>query len=1181
MNFTPAQQMAIDSRGALLVSAAAGSGKTAVLVERVVQCVLDRENPVDIDRMLVVTFTKAAAGEMRQRIRNRLAEEYQKDPSNTRLLRQQMLLQKANICTIDSFCKNLITEHFEVVDLSPDFTIISENTLKVLKKAARDETLELFFQTDTEGFTRLAEVLGADQDVKNLTDAMEQIYKHMQSMPFPEHWIAKVREDYQTFTCVENSVWGQMLFERAGRMVERGIASLTGVIDRVAADPVVEAKRGDLLRDALAQLQAVQEGLNQQNWDVVRDACQQLRPISFQTAQLRGKGFDVALKDLTVSCQGMMATVIKSLNKIFALTAEECGEECRLLTPHVSLLLDAVWEYRRRIDQKKMEQNALDFSDLEAIALRLLVEWQDGKVVATPLCEKLCEHYTYVMVDEFQDVNNLQSEIFHAISSNGRRLFAVGDVKQSIYRFRKANPGNFLRLMRTYPPYQPGEKSGRLVLDGNFRSRHGICQTVNAFFGLTMSEYMGDLDYDDEHCLRALGTFPDDPTPSVELSFYRSDQERSDIQMEADLIAAKIREAMTTPCVTEQGNLRTAKPGDCVILLRSLKNRAPQYVERLRQHGFSVMAEQDEPFFERQEVMWVLSLLQVLDNPTDDVAMLATLLSPWFGFTTDEMAQLRNRQRGVPLTVCLDRAADDGDVKAAKARRDMNRFRIKAATGSVDDLLGCIYDTYGVLSAVRVMENGNQCRNNLLALRELVKECVDNGYDRVDGFLRYVKKLQEEKTTVVVSSVVKDENAIRIMSIHHSKGLQFPICFVAGCGNGLNKLDSTAPILLDEQMGLGLTLTDDKWQMRRSTCMRQAVAAEVSRAGMSEELRVLYVAMTRGIDRLILLTALSNPEKAIAEAAVALDNSMLSDGRLDSELVLSASGYGQWLLWFALLHPSGGELQLLANSSQGYITTDSASCAIRLWHSGQIAPPPKRIWELMRETEGDPHILARLQSQLDYVHPYAPLQHMFAKRSVSQLVHHTPYIASYAKRAPRPSFLQEGGLSAAERGTALHTFMQYADYERAALDAADELARLVEHGFMTHQQADGVDLNKVTAFFAGSLYARMAVCDEVMREHRFMSQIPVTRLDPTLPRRFSEETVVVQGITDCVFMEQGKAVVVDYKTDRIKQPEELVERYGEQLRLYGHMLSQDLGLEVKELLLYSFCLDQTITVPMK
>ncbi len=1174
-NPTPAQEQAIQNRGALLVSAAAGSGKTAVLVERVVQCVMDTHRPVDIDRFLVVTFTNAAASEMRERIRRRLAEESAKDPDNLRLLRQQMLLQKANICTIDSFCKNLITEHFAALDLSPDFQLISANALTVLKQSAMDETLNFFFETRGEDFTRLAQTLGADQDVYHLQTAMEKIYSYLRSLPFPEDWSNKVCRSYRDFTTVEQSVWGKALMQRAHKTVSRSIRSLQGVLREIVADPKVQEKRGDLIRTALLQIEAVRTALDRQNWDETVSACKRLEPISYQGAALRGD-CDGQIKQMTVSAQTMVASLRDSLQKTFFMTAEECKQQCDLLAPLVELLLDAVWEYSRRIDAKKKEQNALDFSDLEYGALRLLVQSENGTAKPTAYGETLWQNYDYVMVDEYQDVNNLQSEIFHAISHGGENLFTVGDVKQSIYRFRKANPQNFMRMFRSYPDYDGQCSPAKLVLDGNFRSRQGICQTVNGLFSCIMSEYAGELDYDQNHALTALGSFPADSQPPVELAFIETDEQRASREIEADFIARRIVEATKTPCVTDDGALRPARYGDCVILMRSLKDKAEIYVERLRQHGIPAVAEQAGGFFDRPEVLQVISLLQTVNNPTDDVALLSCMMSGMFGFSADEVAGIRGKNKKIPLYLSVENAARQGNVKAQELLTTLGQLRVYGATVSTAQLLDEIYDRYGYLSAVRVMENGAQCRQNLLTLRELAAECDQNGFDRIDGFIRYLDKLKDQHADVGTSASTATD-AVRIMSIHHSKGLQFPICIVAGCSGRFNRSESTAPVLLDEQLGLGLTLTDDQKQMRTATCMRLAVAAENLRAEQSEELRVLYVALTRGIDRLIVTACIDHPEKTIADHAAALAGNVDEQGRLDPELVLSASSYQNLLLYFALLHPSGHLLRTHANTDFGFLNCDESHCTVSLMQSKEI-PSPADVTEEQVVFPSAEELTQTICQRLNYVDPYAPLQTVFSKRSVSQLVHGVQ--PQLQPRMPRPSFLQKDGLTAAERGTALHEFMQYADYANACCHMEEELHRLEQQNFLTARQVQCIQREKLQRFFGSTLYQRMSASPRVMREYRFMSAIPATRLDPTLPDRFSDEQVVVQGITDCVFEEDGALIVVDYKTDRVKTPQELIDRYALQLQLYAEMLTETLHKPVKELLLYSFALDTQVAVEL-
>ncbi len=1172
---TKEQKAAIDNRGAMLVSAAAGSGKTAVLVERVVQCVLDKEHPTDIDRLLVVTFTNAAAGEMRERIRRRLAQESANDPQNVRLLRQQMLLQKANICTIDSFCKNLITEHFAALDIAPDFRLISEQALTVLKNDAMDETLNLFFETRGEDFRLLSRVLGADQDVRNVKSAMQKIYSYLRSLPFPEEWSDAVRRAYHDFSSVEQSAWGKTLLTRGKRMVVRGIRNLQEVIVAVAEDEKIQEKRGTLLSAALLQLEQIHTAIEKEDWDGVVDACRLLEPINYKGASLRA-GCDEQVKQMTVAAQYMVGALRDALQKMFFLREEDCACQCRILAPLVDLLMDAVWEYSRRIEAKKKEQNALDFSDLEYGALRLLAHRENGVTELTDYGQTLWQNYDYVMVDEYQDVNNLQSEIFQVISHGGENLFTVGDVKQSIYRFRKANPGNFLRMFKQYPDYDGVCSPGKVVLDGNFRSRPAICHTVNALFSLIMSEYAGELDYDRNHALSPKGEFPLDDAPHAELAFLCGNDERNHRELEADFIARRIQEATETPCVSDGGNLRVAHYTDCVILLRSLKDKAEWYVNRLRQHGIPAVAEQSGGFFERVEVLHILSVLQAVNNPTDDVALLACMMSPLFGFTADDVAALRGADKKVPLMISAERAALAGEQKVSHLLHVLQHLRVYGATVSSAQLLDEIYDRYGYLSAVQVMENGDQCRQNLLTLREMAAECATNGFDRLDGFLRYVEKLKEEDADVGVN-VQGTVNAVRVMSIHHSKGLQFPICFLAGCSGRFNRTDAADPVLLDENLGLGLTLTDDTKQMRSATCMRLAVAAENRRAEQSEELRVLYVAMTRGIDRLIVTSYLQNPEKAITEHAMDLMGNVDQSGKLDPELVLSAGSYHSLLLYFALLHPAGHILRTYANTDMGFLEVDPTHCLITLADGADLAPPAEQQ-AAAREFPVNDALMHRLEKRLTYQDPYAPLQKFFSKRSVSQLTHHTQW--SEQAQLPRPSFLQKGGLSAAERGTALHTFMQYADYSAACADVEREITRLVSQKFITEQQADAIGREKLRHFFGSDLYARMAASNQVMREHRFMSALPVTELDSTLPETFAREHVVVQGIVDCVFREADGLVVVDYKTDRVETGEELVSRYAEQLRLYAKMLTETYQIPVKELLLYSFHLDTQVEVAL-
>ncbi len=1168
---TEAQKQAINSRGALLVSAAAGSGKTAALVEHIMQCILDPEESIDINRLLVVTFTNAAAAEMKERIGKRIQEELKNAPGSPRLIKQQMLLDKANISTIDAFCKNLITQHFEQLDLSPDFKIISETSLTLLKHAAMEETLNDYFENHPQETEYLAKLVGADNGTSRLEESITIIYNYIRSLPFPKQWTDSVCESYRQFDSVSTSLWGIPLMEKGATLVNSAVVTLEQGIKELEWEPDLNPKRVDRLQQGLDGLKKIQKSLQEQNWDDTVSLCNTCPAVNFQGANSP----DNAAKETSNNLQRLHKSTLATLKSWFFITQEECKEQCRLLAPAVSLLMDCVWEFSNRLDEKKKQQNTLDFSDIEYAALSLLVTLEDGKAVPTPLAEELSREFAYVMVDEFQDSNDLQTAIYKALSRNGETLFTVGDIKQSIYRFRKANPRNFLTMLDEYPLYDEIHYPGKVLFKGNFRSRPEVCETVNQLFTLVMSREAGDVDYDEDHELIPEQNFPPCHCPVV-LDFLERD-EREDAQLEADRIAQHIRKFMEAPCVTDDGALRPAKPEDCVILLRSNRTKAPVFVQRLQEHGIPAIAESSDGFFEKREIACVLDLLRTIDNPTDDVALLSTLLSPFFGFTAEEIAQIRLHGKRQSLISCVECHSKEGNQKATDFLTTVDRLRTQAVTQSPKELLQTLYRTYHYPALVQLWDKGDARKQNLLALLSLAEDCEQNGFDRLDGFLAYVTKLSKEERPFTPSVDTAGFRGVRVMSIHHAKGLQFPICFVAGCGARPNNQEYSNPVLLDEKLGVGFTLFNDDTQTKTTTFPREIIKAENKRSAFSEELRILYVAMTRAIDHLVLLSSLDDPVKSVEKSVLALTGQLEETGRIHPQLVLSAPNFWQLLLYYALLHPAGNQLRVHANTPYGYLDAPNENLQVNLLQSNHVSLPKESTpveAQPLRPT--DTAYLEQITRQMSYQNPYAPLEQVFSKRSVSALTHEQGELL----RVPRPAFLQQEGLSSAEKGTALHAFMQYADYSAAANDPQREIQRLVEQAFITPQQGAVVDAQKLNTFFQSQLYHRMESSQTLLREHRFMAALPVTQIDPSIPKEFEQETTVVQGIVDCMFEENGGFTVVDYKTDRVKTPEELVKRYEQQLTLYAKILKESSGIQVKELLLYSFHLSQAIPVPM-
>lgn len=1168
--FTHQQSQAIENRGALLVSAAAGSGKTTVLVERIVQCILDPQNPCDVNQMLVVTFTNAAAAEMKARIEQRLEQELALHPNTPRLQEQLMLLPKANISTIDAFCKELITQHFEALDIPPDFTILTENTLALLKREAMDETLEEMITRFPADFANLSLCLGESRQ-NALPQAIALVYEYLRSLPFPTLWLERVKGYYRDFSHIACSPWGEFLINRGLTRVNRGILTLEKGLKELEGEPDLNPKRYDRLSQGLAGLYRFQKALREKDWNTLYSLCQTTAPVGFSGANMPNN----ALKDTTVFLQQTQKEVLASLCEMFTASAEELEKQFTAVAPAIDFLFTCVTAFWNRLDQKKQEQNALDFADIEYAALSLLVTLEKGKPVPTPLAETIAEEFRYVMVDEYQDTNNLQNEIYNALSRGGKNLFTVGDVKQSIYRFRKANPTLFLNMLEAFPKYNGLNSPAKVILSGNFRSRKEICHTVNAFFSLVMSREAGDIHYDENHYLLPLKDDFPPASAKVTLDILEKD-ERSAIEVEADRIAMHIKELLTTPCVTQKGELRCATYNDCVILLRSHKNKAPYYVKRLQEHGIPAVADTTDGYFEKREIRLVRSVLSCVNNPTDDIALLATLLSPLFGFTAQEVAQLRLEAPKGSLFGCLQAGAKKGNPKAADFLNRLDRLRLYAVTLTPKQLLEKVYQTYHLPALVQLWERGEARKQNLLALLSLAGDCEQNGITRLENFLAYLNKLEEEKQNYTPSVNALGSNGVRVISVHASKGLQFPICFLAGCSGAKNLREALQPLVLNETLGVGITLHHAQGGTHTKTPARYAIEQKNKQAQIGEELRILYVALTRAVDRLYLFSTRKNPVGDIEKAATLL-NGNVNEGRLNADLVLSAPNFGELFLYFALLHPSGNPLRVHGNTPYGYLQANEEDFQVNLLQSHQIdlpAPPTEIEAQPLRAV--DTQTLTHLTQTLSYQNPFALVEQILAKRSVSALTKEGGGIPPI----PRPAFLQEGGLTPAEKGTALHQFMQYANYTAAAQNPREEIRRMVDLSFITPTQGEAVDVEKLTAFFQSDLYRRMAASPQVLREHKFMASLPVTQIDPTLPKELSREQVVVQGITDCLFGEEDGFVLVDYKTDKVKTPQELIARYQDQLQLYAKMLQSTSQIHIKELLLYSFCLNQEIAISL-
>ena len=1171
-SWTPAQADAIHARGGtLLVSAAAGSGKTAVLVQRVIERITDEQHPSDADRLLVVTFTKAAAAEMRERIAQQLSRMLAEDPSNTALQRQQILLGGAHISTVHSFCSELVRENFYKLNISHDFRIADEGEMSILRGEAITQVLEDCYAAANPDFYELVEAFSSDRDDSRLIRAVNQLYDFIRSHPFPERWLREKAEMYSGAVPVQDTPWGACLLFFAQEACDYCLSLVRDSLESMQADEKLCTAYTEAYQSDLSGLSALHRAAQQREWDSVGElaanfAFARLKPV-------RGYAED-PLKLRLSACRDEVKSTVKKLAALFSATLQDCADDLRALSPVVGQLFAVVTAFSRALDQMKAERRLADFGDLEHWALRLLVCETENGYERTEEALELSRRFDEIMVDEYQDTNEAQDLLFRAISQKEENLFMVGDVKQSIYSFRQAMPRIFLQRRADFAEYdrEHSRYPACIVLDQNFRSRSTVTDAVNFVFGQLMSSQAGDVEYSGKELLVAGASYPPQESCETRLDILDlSMGEGSDDAMElleSRHIAESILQLMAQGFqVTENGVQRKAVFRDFCILLRSANQYAARYARELQLCGVPAWADSSSGFFEAPEISAILSLLRVVDNPVQDIPLLSVLMSPIYGFTPDELSAVRLRLPKAPLYLALSECAKSGEARAAGVIEELDGFRSLAATLPSDRLLNAIYQKTGYLTLVQAMTNGEQRLSNLQLLMEYAKKYEASGYNGLSGFIRFIDRLQENGDLPGASTISEASNVVRIMSIHKSKGLEFPVCVLAGCSRRFNKERGDA--LLHPELGLGIKRKEQGGLARVTTLPREAIALEQERQSMSEELRVLYVAMTRAREKLILLTTVRDLNTTLASLAPQLT----AQERISPYVVRSASSISDWILSCALRHPSGGVLRDRALCSGELI----ADCPGQPWEIRVLPAPdleegPEQAESVLAAPPPDPELLARITREIDYVYPDAVLFGVPAKVSASELAAESA--GEDYEILSRPAFLGKAGLTPAERGTALHHYMQFADYAAAAENPQRELERLKSGGFLSEEEANAVDLRHVSTFFQSPVAKRMLASGQSYRELRFTVEIPASLLKADVP---AEQQVILQGAVDCVFVEPDGAVIIDYKTDRAASPEELWNRYRVQLALYRLAVERVLETPVKECMLYSFALDRTVT----
>lgn len=1259
--WTKDQEQAIKTRHCnLLVAAAAGSGKTAVLVERIIRIITDDSNPVDIDRLLVVTFTNAAAAEMRERIGEAIAKALDKNPDSKVLQRQLTLLNKASITTMHSFCLNVIKNNFHRIDLDPSFRIADSTEETLLKNETLQELFEERYAESEEAsdsdFLRLVESYGGGRDDLKLQELVLSLYDFVISGPWPKKWLAEMAEEFNAGEEFQfgTSKWGSVLKES----IKTDIFGAKGLIKKCVE--MVENASG--LESYLEVFKADEISINNlyslcdASWEELYKGFSE---VEFKTLRAPSKKVEYD-KELAEKAKAFRTDRVKEvINKIkkdsFRFKPEEIGKQLRELYPSMKCLSELVLQFDERYRLKKRERGLLDFSDLEHLALAILTtEEENGEIVPSETAVAFRGKFDEVLVDEYQDSNNVQEVIINMVSrklTDQPNVFMVGDIKQSIYRFRQAEPGLFLNKYENYSR-EEGSANRVITLYKNFRSREEVISGVNYIFKTVMSKTVGELEYTDEEALNLGAEFKKaedgdsitggpvelhliEKVESTEDQFDEGENEEEDqeesqeeeldnIQLEARVVAKRIKELMSEiegkrfkvfDKKTEK--YRPVQFRDIVILLRATKDYAPIFVEELGIEGIPVYADTGSGYFDTIEIRTMMSLLQIIDNPLQDIPLIAVLRSPVFSFTAEELIDIRLVDKTIPFYQALkiykeaniEKSEEAPYKKVLEFLQSLERWRNKALHMPIDELIWYLYTSTGYYGYAGAMPGGVQRQANLRILFERARQFEQTSYRGLFNFVNFIDRLRTSSGDMGSAKILgENEDVIRIMSIHKSKGLEFPVVFLSGGGKNFNLMDINKSLLFHQELGLGPDYVDPDRRISYPSIVKLALRRKIKLETLSEEMRILYVALTRAKEKLI-ITGTAKKLKATCEKW--WSNTEKDSSKIPEYASLRAKSYLDWIVPSVAKHVDGAVIRDYAEVEDyetGVLTNDGSQWEIKIWNKWDIIKnsymePEEDIEEekvscdylekLVDNKPTSPY-KKEIHRRLSWQYKFMEAAKIPAKYSVTELkrLGNEMFTDSYTtnmitpKLEKKPRFLEEQkGLSPTERGTAMHFVMQHLDLRMVSDYNAvtDQIKNMVKKELITEEQAMSVSIKRIMRFFNSPLGSRMlSVKDfdrDLRREIPFYMKLKSTEIYKDLPEEiYGEEVSLLQGVIDCYFREDDGLVLLDYKTDYATEENmaEIKDRYEKQIYYYTEALQRITGEVVKEKYIYLFSDGETI-----
>ena len=1167
MAWTDDQKRAIDARGGrILVSAAAGSGKTAVLVARILERILDEKDPVDVDELLIMTFTRAAASEMKERIQRKIEDMLRETPATSvqylRLKRQATLVDCARISTIDSFCRTVIVENLDHIDLDPSFMIADQETLSLMREDVMDNLMEEEYEKKSEDFLKLVNGFATSKSDERVRSFIFLIYQEAQSKAWPKKWL-----DEQVNADIGETIWGEYLKKSLHLVAENILDHIDRAIRYCNEEngpepyiPLFEAER--MMAKNLFEASSVKE---------LQFALDQFEFERLPTVR-KGKA-DEELKNLAKGIRDEYKSVVKDKLKKSFLVEDTRGDEETITT-----LVRLAKEFGERFQEKKKEKNIVDFNDLEHFALDIL--WDEGQ--PSTVAQEYQRQFKEIYIDEYQDSNDVQEELVRAIEK--KNVFMVGDVKQSIYGFRQAKPALFMEKFEQFLPYcEQVEGEGRkIVFSKNFRSRSEVLSAVNSVFFQLMRKEFGGILYDDEVALHLGADYQESHSDmSAQLLLLETQEaqvDESNMSLEARMVAKKIQEMMASDFQVfdkEKNRQRKLRYSDIVILLRSQESRADTFMETFLNLGVPAYAQTGKGYFDTYEVQKMLSLLSVIDNPYQDIPMAAFLHSPIANLSDVELANITSvYKKNLPnesalhiydaCQYALENQSTFIELETVKKLQSADdllcHYRRQAGYMTISELIRKIYEETGFLDYVSAMPAGEVRKGNLYMLLEKAKGYERTGYTGLFHFVRYIENLKEYNNDFGEASTLGEfDDTVRIMTIHKSKGLEFPVVFLCDASKKFNQRDSSDSVVVDADLGIGCDIIDLKRRTKQSSLKKNVIAYKKKNDSMAEELRIFYVALTRAKEKLIVTANVKDVQKAREKK-----NMVGQENGLSYMQIQGATSYLDWLLMCERSMAMEVIVEGVDGLRQEEEKTQEKSVDIR----SVLSSAPKYRDE-------------KLEAVLDYQYPHQIEVDLKTKMSVSELKYIGEDVDDEASESPyvqREERKKKSPVDAAKLGTAYHTAMERLDYGMEANKESIEnyFDQLVVEGRIRPQERKYMKAKRLEGFLhsnLGAICKKANLSGNLCRERQFVMGLSAQDLGIAK----SEELILVQGMIDAYIEEEDGIILIDYKTDVVKDGKILREKYEKQLDYYQKALEKLTGRSVKERIIWSFALNKAIS----